>query len=275
MTESFFRTNPYIIAEIGACHDSSFSKALTLIRQCAAAGADAVKFQCYEAARLATRRHAEQHRAMYARYQVPHEWLRDLAHQAHSLDIALVLSVFDQSDLAAVGNYADALKISSFEADDLVLVEACTRTGKPVVVSTGMTSGEELRTLRTALKLIDKHIKILHCVSAYPTSIADLHLSTIREYRLDGFSDHSRHTLTGALAVSQGATILEVHVRANSTPPENPDYPHSLDIAQLFEYVRLAILTKKAIGEPKTEKLDCEAPCAAFKVRTTTQHKED
>lgn len=261
-----FKSDPYVIAEIGSCHDGRLSLALSLIEGAANAGADAVKFQLYDAQRLCARRNAQPFFYTYAKYQVPHAWLRDLRIAARENQVALVLSVYDTLDLEAASGYADVFKVSSFESEDYRLIEACHATGKPVIVSTGITTGEDLRTLHLRLKMLD-NCWLLHCVSDYPTQIRDLNLSTIQRYRLDGFSDHSRNTMTGALAVCQGARILEVHIRARGTSEQSPDVPHALDLAQLFEYVRAAQQAKASIGTPRAAVLGCERKYEGFKVR--------
>jgi sialic acid synthase SpsE len=261
-----FRTDPYIIAEVGSCHDGSLSMALLIIESAANSGVDAVKFQVYNAQRLSVRRNAQPFREQYAHYQLPHEWLPQLKAQAKAHGVDFVLSVYDLQDLEVASEYADVLKISSFESADSRLIEACHVSGKPVIVSAGLTTELELQQLRLRLKMLGQ-AWILHCVSAYPTAIKDLNLSTIKQYHLDGFSDHSRNTLTGALAVCQGARILEVHVRAYSTKAESPDAPHALDPGQLFEYVRNAQQAKLSIGTPRMGVLPCEEKYAGFKVR--------
>lgn len=261
-----FRTDPYIIAEVGSCHDGSETLAALLIESVAKCGADAVKFQVYNAERLSQRRNAGAYKANYAHYELPHGWLPRLRRQAREFKLDLVLSVYDRQDLEIALPYADVLKISSFESADMKLIEACHATGAALIVSTGLTTERELLDLRLFTTMLG-NVSLLHCVSAYPTGIKELNLSTIARYHLDGLSDHSRSTLTGALAVCQGARILEVHAKAYSTKADSPDAPHSLDPGQLFEYIRNAQQAKLSMGNPRTAIMTCEQPCAAFKVR--------
>lgn len=269
-----FRTDPYIIAEVGSCHDGSLSMALMLIESVAKSGADAVKFQIYDSYRLSIRRNALPFQEKYAHYQLPKNWIPQLQAKAKENKIDLVLSVYDMTNLEAASPYADILKVSSFEAADLRLIEACHATGKPVIVSVGLTNAISILGLKSERKLSHlDNLRILHCVSAYPTVTKDLNLSTIKTYGLDGFSDHSRNTLTGALAVCQGASILEVHVKAYSTKADSPDAMHSLDPGQLFEYVRNAQLAKLSIGQPRMGVLPCEEKYAGFKVQFETKER--
>lgn len=258
---------PYIIAEIGASHDDSLEKALELIRTASGCGAQAVKFQLYDTDRLCARRHAEPYRDKYLAYQLHHEWLPILQSEAARFSLDLVLSVYDRHDLETAAPFADRLKVASFEAGDFDLIRACHATGKPVIVSSGMTNSQSLQQLRLSCKMLGSNVSLLHCVSAYPAKIEELNLAVIRYYHLDGFSDHSGNVLTGALAVSHGAHILEVHTRLFETRVGNPDFPHSLDPVQLRDYIANANQAALAIGEKYREILPCEQSNTAYKVR--------
>lgn len=258
---------PYIIAEIGSSHGGVFPQAVELIEASAAAGAQAVKFQIYDTDRLCARRHAHPYRANYLAYQVPHEWLPNLRAVAKQRQVDLILSVYDEQDLDAARDHADRVKVSSFEAGDFGLIQACVATGKPVIVSTGMTGEVEMLRLRVKCKLLG-NVALLHCVSAYPARMEDLNLSVIKHYRLDGFSDHSRNVLTGALAVSHGAKIVEVHLRGEDTPSDNPDYPHALTGSELATYVFFAHQAHAAVGERQRKIYPCEMGNTAYKVRS-------
>lgn len=261
---------PYIIAEIGACHNGSLSTALDLIRGAAFAGAHAVKFQLYDAERLSRQRHAEAYRNKYADFQLPIHWLPILRDMAKKNALDFVLSVYDLRDLDTAQQYADILKISSFEAEARELRQACEATGLPLIISTGMATGGLLHRLRLFQQFSASRIALLHCVSAYPAPVEDLNLSVIDRYHLDGFSDHSANVLTGALAVSHGAEIVEVHLRGFDTPASNPDFPHALTPAQLAEYVSSAIYAKRAIGTRKRTIYGSEKSNTAYKTRSAS-----
>lgn len=260
--------NPYIIAEIGSSHEGRLEYATDLIRMASSAGAQAVKFQLYDTDRLCARRHAEPYRNNYLVYQLPHDWLTFLRHAAHVNNLELVLSVYDRQDLEAAAPFADRLKVASFEAGDFDLIRACYETGKPVIVSSGMSDSQGIQKLRLSCKMLGPDVALLHCVSAYPAAMEDLNLSVIKYYRLDGFSDHSRNILTGALAVSHGARMLEVHVRRYETPESNPDFPHSLTPDELEMYASFAQQAAQAVGEKYREILPCEQSNTAYKVRS-------
>lgn len=259
---------PYIIAEAGASHDGSLEKALELIRTASSCGAQAIKFQLYDTDRLCARRHAEPYRDKYLKYQLHHEWLQILQSEATRCSLDLILSVYDRQDIETALPFVDRLKVASFEAGDFDLIRACHATGKPVMVSSGMTNSQSLQQLRLSCKMLGSNVSLLHCVSAYPAKMEELNLSVIRYYHLDGFSDHSGNALTGALAVSHGAHILEVHIRLFETRVDSPDFPHSLDPVRLRDYIANANQAALAIGEKYREILSCEQSNTAYKVRS-------
>lgn len=257
----------FIIAEVGASHEGVLEIARLLIKYAADAGAHAVKFQIYDTDRLCDRRHAHPYRDKYTAYQIPHEWLPVLRDDAHAQHLELVLSVYDQQNLEVAAPFADRLKVASFEAEDYALIRACHATGKPVIVSSGLTSSQQLQALRLSCKMLGPSVSLLHCISSYPTIMSNLNLAAIRYYRLDGFSDHSGNILAGALAISHGAKILEVHIKTYTTPATNPDYFHSLSPFQFAQYCVNAQLAHMAIGEKVREILPCEQSNTAYKVR--------
>lgn len=258
---------PYVIAEVGASHDGNRDTAVYLIHEAKAAGCHAVKFQAYDAERLAGRRHAPGSLQGYRTYEIPFDWYPDLVQCAHALELDFILSVYDEQDLCMVHQYADLLKISSFECRDTRLLRAATKYQKPVIISTGMCVANELSALRCFRFTAKVPVYLLHCISAYPAPAAQLGLSAIGKYSLDGFSDHSANVFSGAVAVACGAKILEAHLRGYATGRENPDYAHSLAPDQLVEYVRGAVHAAHAIGSGHRKLAKCEEPNTAYRVR--------
>ena len=234
------KTIPYIIAEVGACHNNDIAEALRLIESSESVGCQAVKFQFYDAAMLSARRHAPELFQAYDDFQLPLSWLSILQAKCKERGVDFILSVFEGFGAEYVALLVDALKISSFEAQDSALLQSATEQGKPLIVSTGMSTPSDLTRLRTIRDESSCPIALLHCVSSYPAACEELNLSVIHTEDLDGYSDHSADVLAGAFAVAAGANILEVHVRNINTPHTNPDYPHALDVPLLADYVLFA-----------------------------------
>jgi N,N'-diacetyllegionaminate synthase len=243
----------YIIGEIGSCHEGFLDQALAMIRHVndqEHAFADAVKFQYFHSGEaVAAKRKAPEYAAMYDKYRLPAEWLPEL-HQ-HALDYGsdFICTVYLTEDIPVVAPYVDKFKIASCDALDRKFVEAHLKYDKPILISTGLLNEEELmRMLALRAEVGHDRIKLLHCVSAYPCPVEQVHLKIIKEYDLDGFSDHTANPLMGALAYMAGARIFEAHVRSRTTTKDNPDYPHALDPEQWNQYVSNIHLAATATG---------------------------
>ena len=257
----------YIIAEAGSSHDGRLDQALMLVMYAAWAKCSAVKFQLFKADTIASRRHAGGYIESYRHYEVPVEWLPRIKESCINHKIDLVLSVYSVQDFEVASAYADVIKVASFESQDRELLNAVSLWKKPVVISSGMSTHEELAAL-TQWRLDGANARaVLHCISCYPTRMQDLQLNTIHMYDLDGFSDHSANIRTGALAVACGAKILEVHLKLFTTLPVNPDFGHSLDPTQLKEYVFNAREASMAVIAPQQREIAlCEIPMSAYRV---------
>ena len=98
-----------------------------------------------------------------------------------------------------------------------------------MILSTGGLTEPDIHTLWHQLRDSSRKFQLLHCISHYPTPLADAQLGRIREWSLHGWSDHTGHQEMGGWAVLAGAQVVEVHIRRYDTPPSNPDYPHSIE----------------------------------------------
>lgn len=263
---------PFIIAEAGACHDGKLKQAVELVEAAREAGCQAVKFQYWSDAKaLAARRHAEVYVAIYQRYALPVDWLEPLARAAEAAGIEFMATSYLPQDVAVVAPYVSRFKIASFEARDRAFLIEHNLFDKPVVLSTGMMTMPEVEASAAALRHLDA---LLHCCSAYPAPIGEIHLGAIREIRARyqfymalrvGFSDHTRLVTTGGLAVAAGADILEVHLRAPGTAKGNPDYRHSLVPKELREYVEFAHTAASMLGDGPKRLMDAEQPMALYR----------
>lgn len=223
---------PYIIAEISANHGGDFERARRIMREAAMAGADAVKFQLYEPGSLTLDSDRPEFRIggrspwagerlwdLYARAMTPAAWLPALFAEARALGVAAFASVFDQAGIDRLEALdVPAYKIASFEAVDLELIAACAATGKPLILSTGLCTLEDIADAVAAFRAAGgRELVLLRCNSSYPADPAEANLATIPDMmaRFDlaiGYSDHTLDAAQAIAAVALGAVVIEKHV---------------------------------------------------------------
>lgn len=247
---------PYIIAEIGVNHDGDPARAVALTRLAASAGADAIKLQLFEASRLMSgasrlavyQAAAGEHDplAMLRRLELSIDDMRPCVDTAHALGMHAIVSVFSV-ELVDVAERLpwDAYKTASPDVIHRPLLETLARTGKPLIVSTGAATIDEIRRAADWLKPWLSGLALLQCVSSYPTPLEHAELGGILALQRAfaplpiGYSDHTPDTATGAAAAALGAVILEKHFTDNRNA-KGPDHAASLDPAGFAEYCRLA-----------------------------------
>ena len=262
----------FVIAEIGVNHDGSVERAITLVKDAAVAGADAVKLQMFKAERLMhrTAAFADYQRsrvdaadpiAMLKQYELSDAALGEIAAECRRQNIALIATPFSPNDVPAVGQTADAIKIASPDLINRALLSRAIETGLPMIVSTGAASTNEIADAMTWLDENGADYAMLHCVSSYPTPAIDAQLSWIGQIARDGvlvgYSDHTTEPIAGALAVAAGACIIEKHLTYD-TKAAGPDHSASFDAEQLTRYVAMIRLADQMRGSGKRRVLECE-----------------
>lgn len=233
--------DPFVVAEISGNHGGSFAVACELIAAARDAGADAVKFQCYEPDDLTinngyvigggTPWEGQTLYELYKEACTPLDWMQPLFEQAKHEGIAAFSSVYSERGLELLEKLGcPAYKIASYENNDPLFVKKVVNTGKPVVISTGM-MGEDQETRLMAVVDYDKTI-LLHCISKYPVELNELGLQAMLDLMNTyeptipvGFSCHTDNPLAMAAAVTLGACMVEVHLTLDN--PESPDYEFS------------------------------------------------
>lgn len=252
----------YVIAEIGVNHDGRLDRALDLVDAAADAGADAVKFQWFEADRLVGDRDAvadyqrrsnvvDQH-ALLRRLELDRESMARLVDATHRRGLHAVVTLFNEALVPIAADLPwDAWKTASPDLIHRPLLDRLAADGRPMLVSTGASELPEV--VRAHEWLGDAPVVFLHCVSAYPTPESAAGLGAIASIaaatgRPIGYSDHTGELTTGGLAVAAGAVVLEKHLTWNRDA-EGPDHAASLDPAGFAGYVDFARRACGAIGD--------------------------
>jgi pseudaminic acid synthase len=258
----------YVIAELSANHHQDFEEAVCLIRAARDAGADAVKLQTYTPDTMTIASDREEFRIsggtiwdgrnlhdLYGEAYTPWEWQPKLKQVAEDLGMDLFSSAFDVTAVDFLEEMnVPAHKLASFELVDIPLIEKMARTGKPLIMSTGMATIEEIEeALQTARAAGAMQIALLKCTSAYPAPPEEMNLRTIpvMEKRFGvpvGLSDHTMGIAVPVAAVALGACIIEKHLTLSRSTP-GPDSVFSLEPHEFKAMVDAVRTAEKALGK--------------------------
>ena len=265
----------FVIAEIGVNHDGSVQKALELVAVAAACGADAVKLQLFRASLLmhATSTFAgyQKDRArdgnpadMLRRYELSFDDVRRVVQRTRELKMVPLATPFSPADVETVERLRlGAVKIASPDLVNRPLLAAAARVGRPMLVSTGAATMDEVAQTAAWLGGWRVPFCFLHCVSSYPAANADANLCWIGELAarfgpLVGYSDHTTDATAGALAAAAGAVVVEKHLTYDRTA-RGPDHAASSDPQQFERYVKLIRQADVLRGAPGKRVLEAEA----------------
>ncbi len=220
----------YVIAEMSANHLGDKGYALEIIDAAAQCGADCIKIQTYTADTLTMDVHneyfdikegtwkGENLYSLYSKAYTPWDWQQELKERAESKGLHFFSTPFDNSAtdfLESIG--MEFYKIASFELVDIPLIKYVASKGKPIIMSTGMASEEEIREAVEAVRSMgNSELALLRCASAYPAPAADMNLETMLDMEKKfnvpvGLSDHSLGSVGAVCAVALGASIIEKH----------------------------------------------------------------
>lgn len=258
----------YIIAEMSANHNKDFNKAVKILEAAKDAGADAVKLQTYTPDTLTIdcdeswfrvgKGTIWEGKTLYQLYKdayTPWEWHPKLKNIADELGLDLFSTPFDSSAVEFLEQMnVPAYKVASFEIVDLPLLKKIAGTGKPIIISTGMASFEEIE---EAVELVrDKgaeEIALLKCTSAYPSPPEEMNLRTIKHLADSfglpaGLSDHSMGHAIAVAAVALGACIVEKHFTLSRSEP-GPDSSFSMEPDEFKDMVESIRKIEKAMGK--------------------------
>lgn len=260
----------YVIAELSANHGGSKARALEVIHAAHESGADAVKFQHYTAETITVRSahpdfqvsggtlwDGRQLADLYAEAMTPWEWTGDLVAEANKLGIDWLSSPFDNSAVDFLEQFKIATyKIASFELVDLPLIRYVASKGKPMIMSTGMSTLDEIdAAVKAAQSAGAPTVSILRCNSTYPAKSSEMDLAAIPTMIAKwgipvGLSDHTLTSVTAISAVALGATIVEKHITLRRSDG-GPDGAFSLEPHEFAALVRDIREASQALGESR------------------------
>lgn len=259
---------PYIIAELSGNHNGDIGRAFEIMKSARDAGADAVKLQTYTADILTIDHNGPgftvdlplwKNRTLYDLYQEAHtpwDWHEALFAKGKELGITVFSSPFDFTSVDFLETLdCPAYKIASSELVDTPLIKKAALTGKPIIISTGMATLEEIEDAVTAAKEANcRELILLHCVAAYPAPPEQASLANIQALAqkfdvITGLSDHTPGTVVPVAAVAMGARVIEKHFTL-SRADGGVDSSFSLEPAELQRLVEETHIATAACTGP-------------------------
>jgi len=242
---------PYIIAELSANHNGDIERALESIKAARDQGADAIKIQTYTADTMTIDCESEEFMIrgglwdgyklydLYKWAETPFEWHKAIFDYASSIGMTIFSTPFDESAVDLLESLkTPAYKVASFEATDLPLIRYVASKGKPMIMSTGMCSEDEIAEAVEVVRQAGcKDLVLLHCISSYPAPIEQANLLQMRNLAtrfnsLPGLSDHTLGTTVSVAAVALGACLIEKHFTL-SRQDKGPDSEFSIEPHEL------------------------------------------
>jgi pseudaminic acid synthase len=263
----------FIVAEMSANHGGALDRALEIVRSAKRAGADAIKLQTYTADTITLKCDRDDFRipgsspwgsfntiwALYNEAFTPWDWHAEIFKEARKLQLEVFSSPFDESAVDFLESLnVSAYKIASPEITHIPLLERVARTGKPVIISTGVAELVDIELALATLRAVGaKEIILLKCTSAYPAPPDEANLHTLFDISdrfgvLSGLSDHTMGTVTAVASVALGASLIEKHFTLDDEK-ETVDSFFSLGEKEFANLVQDIRWTEKVLGKVSYE----------------------
>ena len=258
----------FIIAELSANHNGSLENAIATIKAAKRAGADAIKFQTFTADTITIKSDSEDFKInqgtlwdgqylydLYKEGYTPWEWHETLFRVAQEEGLICFSSPFDPTAVDLLeGLNAPAYKIASFEITDIPLIEYVASKGKPVIISTGIATEEDIElALEACRRTGNEDIALLKCTSSYPAPIDEANVVMVKDLSVrynvvSGLSDHTIGHTVPITSICFGAKIIEKHFILDRAIG-GPDASFSMNELELKEMVKLVREAEEAIGD--------------------------
>lgn len=259
----------FIVAEVGNNHEGDFQVARELVQSAAECGADAVKFQTFRT-ELFVRRSDQRRFAQLSSYELDREQFVELFALARELGLVPFSTPLDLVSAEFLYQHVDAIKIASGDNDCWPLIASAVRSGKPLIISTGLSDFEHVRTILDFVRgeggegAVER-LALLHCVCSYPVPAAQASLRSVAflAERLSctvGYSDHTVGIDAAPLAVALGARIIEKHFTLDHDHSEFRDHKLSADPDELGQLVARVRAAEQLLGTASKCVQSCEEP---------------
>lgn len=259
----------FIVAEMSGNHNGSIENAIALLKHAKEAGADALKLQTYTADSITLNVDNEDFYLkedspwlesktlydLYSKAETPIEWHEELFHEARKIDLEIFSTPFDEAGVDFLDQLGvAAFKIASPEINHIPLIKKVAKTGKPIILSSGVADLDDIKLAIETIKNFstDPKIILLQCNSAYPSPYEDCNLLTISDitnsfHVLPGFSDHTMGSHCAIAAISLGAKLVEKHICIDKI--DSVDSFFSMNPSEFKRMVNEIREVEKAIGE--------------------------
>ena len=274
---------PFIIAELSANHNGSLERAKLSIKAAKEAGADAIKIQTYNADTMTIDCEKKDfiiQDGLWAGYKLfdlykdastPFSWHKELFKYANQIGITIFSSPFDETAVDLLEDLnTPAYKIASFELCDLPLIKYAASKNKPLLMSTGMATYEDIKdAVITAKENGCENILLFHCISSYPAPLEEANLKNLLflrdKFNVEvGLSDHTLSNTAALASVSLGASAIEKHFTL-SRSEKGPDSTFSIEPHELKDLKNSTLSIWKALGEYGLKRSKCELTNKVFR----------
>ncbi len=280
--EKLEKDEVYVIAEMSANHGGSLENALEIVRKVAATGADCLKIQTYTADSLTIDCDNDLFKIkgglwdgyklydLYSKACTPYEWQKTIKEECEKCGLDFLSTPFDNAAVDFLESLGvEAYKIASFEMVDIPLIEYAAAKGKPMIISCGMGSPEEIQEALDACKRMNNDkVVLLKCCSEYPANWDDMHLKNIPDMQERfntpvGLSDHSLGSASAVAGVVLGACVVEKHVKLDGVKSADSDF--SMTMEEFSRMVSDIRNIKKAVKGPSYELTKGEKASTVFR----------
>ena len=262
----------FVIAELSANHNGSLATAIETIRAAKRSGADAIKFQTYTADTLTldcdesdfvikggTIWDGKKLHDLYKEAYTPWEWHAQLFEVAKEEGLVCFSSPFDKTAVDFLETlHCPIYKIASFEITDIPLIEYVAKKGKPIIISTGIASYEDIHlAVQTCRKVGNDNITLLKCTSSYPAPVAEANLAMMQQLAIDfkvkiGLSDHTLGSTVPVIATALGAEVIEKHFILDRSIG-GPDASFSMNEIEFTAMIKAIREAEVAVGTTSYE----------------------